>query len=81
MRPHYSQSSCENATPSSGTSLLASHKGVWRLYNERIYPGSKFPTGGVLVLSCKQSFEQGYSNREFILFNVHMRGMRPLEDV
>ena len=28
MRPHYSQSSRENATPSSGTSLLASFKGV-----------------------------------------------------
>ena len=28
MRPHYSQSSRENATPSSGTSLLASYKGV-----------------------------------------------------
>ena len=28
MRPHYSHSSCENATPSSGTSLLASCKGV-----------------------------------------------------
>ena len=28
MRPHYSQSSRENATPSSGTSPLASHKGV-----------------------------------------------------
>ena len=28
MRPHYSQSSRENATPSSGTSLLASYKEV-----------------------------------------------------
>ena len=28
MRPHYSHSSGENATPSSGTSLLASCKGV-----------------------------------------------------
>ena len=28
MRPHYSHSSRENATPSSGTSLLASCKGV-----------------------------------------------------
>ena len=28
MRPHYSQSSRENATPSSGTSLLASFKEV-----------------------------------------------------
>ena len=28
MRPHYSHSSRENATPSSGTSLLASFKGV-----------------------------------------------------
>ena len=28
MRPHYSQSSRENATPSSGTSPLASYKGV-----------------------------------------------------
>ena len=28
MRPHYSQSSCENATPSSGTSPLASYKDV-----------------------------------------------------
>ena len=28
MRPHYSQSSRENATPSSGTSPLASHNGV-----------------------------------------------------
>ena len=28
MRPHYSQSSHENATPFSGTSLLASCKGV-----------------------------------------------------
>ena len=28
MRPHYSQSSRENATPSSGTSPLASHKEV-----------------------------------------------------
>ena len=30
MQPHYtgSQSSCENATPSSGTSLLASYKEV-----------------------------------------------------
>ena len=28
MRPHYSQSSRENATPSSGTSPLASHKKV-----------------------------------------------------
>ena len=28
MRPHYSQSSRENATPSSGTSLLASYKDV-----------------------------------------------------
>ena len=26
--PHYSQSSCENATPSSGTSPLASYKEV-----------------------------------------------------
>ena len=26
MQPHYSQSSCENATPSSGTSSLASYK-------------------------------------------------------
>ena len=26
MRPHYSQSSRENATPSNGTSLLASYK-------------------------------------------------------
>ena len=28
MQPHYSHSSRENATPSSGTSLLASCKGV-----------------------------------------------------
>ena len=28
MRPHYSQSSCENANPSSGTFLLASYKEV-----------------------------------------------------
>ena len=28
MRPHYKQSSHENATPSSGTSLLASYKEV-----------------------------------------------------
>ena len=28
IRPHYSQSSCENATPSSGTSLLASYEEV-----------------------------------------------------
>ena len=28
MQPHYSQSSRENATPSSGTSPLASHKEV-----------------------------------------------------
>ena len=28
MRPHYSQSSRENATPSNGTSPLASYKGV-----------------------------------------------------
>ena len=28
MRPHYEHSSRENATPSSGTSLLASCKGV-----------------------------------------------------
>ena len=28
MRPHYSQSSRENTTPSSGTSPWASHKGV-----------------------------------------------------
>ena len=28
MRPHYSQSSCENATPSSGTSPLVSYKEV-----------------------------------------------------
>ena len=28
MRPHYSHSSRENATPSSGTSPLASYKGV-----------------------------------------------------
>ena len=28
MRPHYSQSSRENATPSSGTSPLASYKEV-----------------------------------------------------
>ena len=28
MRPHYSQSCRENATPSSGTSLLASYKDV-----------------------------------------------------
>ena len=28
MRPHYSQSSLENATPSGGTSLLATCKGV-----------------------------------------------------
>ena len=28
MQPHYSHSSCENAIPSSGTSLLASCKGV-----------------------------------------------------
>ena len=28
MRPHYSQSSRENATPSSGTSPLASYKAV-----------------------------------------------------
>ena len=28
MRPHYSQSSRENATPSSGTSLLPSYKEV-----------------------------------------------------
>ena len=28
MRPHYSHSSRENATPSSGTSLLASCKGI-----------------------------------------------------
>ena len=28
MRPHYSQSSCENATPSSSTSPLASYKEV-----------------------------------------------------
>ena len=30
MQPHYSQSSCENVTPSSGTSPLASY----RLYEE-----------------------------------------------
>ena len=29
MRPHYSQSSRENATPSSGTSPLASYKDVF----------------------------------------------------
>ena len=29
MRPHYSQSSSENATPSSGTCPLASYKDVW----------------------------------------------------
>ena len=35
MRPHYSQSSYENATPSSGTFPLASYKEV--------------PPGGVLI--------------------------------
>ena len=29
MRPHYSQSSRENATPSSSACLLASYKDVW----------------------------------------------------
>ena len=28
MRPHYGQSGRENATPSSGTSLVTSYKGV-----------------------------------------------------
>ena len=37
MQPHYSHSSCENAIPSSSTSLLASCKGV--------------PPGGRLVMS------------------------------
>ena len=35
MRPHYSQSSRENATPSSGTSLLASYKEVQPPGNQR----------------------------------------------
>ena len=47
MQPHSSQSSRENATPSSGTSPLASYKGVppgierlfGRLFNERTLPG------------------------------------------
>ena len=37
MRPHYSQSSRENATPSSGTSPLASCKGVLPQDTDLIY--------------------------------------------
>ena len=36
MQPHYSQSSRENATPSSGTSSVASYKEV----TPRVYSGS-----------------------------------------
>ena len=37
MRPHYSQSSRENATPSSGTSPLASYKGVLPLPRDNCF--------------------------------------------
>ena len=49
MRPHYSQSSCENATPSSGTSPLASYKevppspGARLLRTRQLRPDSEFP--------------------------------------
>ena len=39
MRPHYCQSSRENATPSSGTSPLASYK--------KVAPPRVLPPGGV----------------------------------
>ena len=37
MRPHYSQSSRENAAPSSGTSPLASYKGVLPLPRDNCF--------------------------------------------
>ena len=49
MRPHYSHSSRENATPSSGTSPLASCKGVPP-------PPGSFPYA-VLVAECGQGCE------------------------
>ena len=47
MQPHYSQSSRENATPSSGTSLLASYKEVPP-------PGRLLPAAVVRSLQCKK---------------------------
>ena len=56
MRPHYSHSSRENATPSSGTSPLASCKGV--------------PPPGVLLLdNCKEALFLPGSAKEFFSLN------------
>ena len=52
MRPHYSQSSHEHATPSSGTSRLASYKEVPRLPPP--------PGGGIMAL--EQSRRHGWEN-------------------
>ena len=49
MRPHYSQFSRENATPSSGTSPLASYKEV-----------PPPPGGGIMAL--EQSRRHGWAN-------------------
>ena len=48
LLPHYSKSSCENATPSSGTSLLASCKEV---------PPPSPPPAGILG-SCQSAIGQ-----------------------
>ena len=60
MQPHYSQSSRENATPSSGTSPLASYKGSTP-------PGSKSYVivmvciGIVVSCSCKDVVSQNHT--------------------
>ena len=62
MRPHYSHSSRENATPSSGTSLLASCKGVPPGLNAPLPPP---PLGGHEQLcACV------YDKKKFVAFYV-----------
>ena len=59
MQPHYSHSSRENATPSTGTSLLASCKGVPPPPRVSLHNNSNQPSNNFLQAFIKQAYKFG----------------------
>ena len=67
MRPHYNHSSRENATPSSGTSPLASCKGVTPP------PGTNIIPRGSVGLTILEFFAS-YTNQ--LLFHIFLKHLK-----
>ena len=76
MRPYYSHSSRENATPSSGTSPLGSCKGVPPLPGHQLLRAHTRPKSS--RLEPKYCF--GHSNVQYTDFSLHLYTVTQTEE-